>query len=291
MQAALTRPAVHVSNSPWTRDVIVAIVALYSAAFVIVLTQVGLWTATRQVFGDGLIVCLWLWVAHMLLGGAASEQTTIRKPRLELLLGLVGLMVMGLIVSAFYLHWFQSGGVGWLVEYLLPIGVLFALRYDRRALGWQNASRRAWLAVLLIILTNVIVGVGLGRLLPSSEFAGQAGIDVSQGINGPLDVIAAIAQLLIVAAIPEELYFRIFMQPRLGRYMPIGWAILAQALLFSALHLPQQLFALGNPLPLALAFTVLTPANGLVGGYLRWRTQSLPLLAVLHLFAYPRFGL
>jgi hypothetical protein len=62
-------------------------------------------------------------------------------------------------------------------------------------------------------------------------------------------------------------------------------------LLFSAAHLPQQIIGLGHPWPLALAFTVLTPANGLIAGYLWWKTRSLPLLVLLRLFAYARIGM
>jgi hypothetical protein len=35
---------------------------------------------------------------------------------------------------------------------------------------------------------------------------------------------------------------------------------------------------------------LLSVDNGLIGGYLWQRTRSLPLLVILHMFAYPRFG-
>jgi membrane protease YdiL (CAAX protease family) len=72
--------------------------------------------------------------------------------------------------------------------------------------------------------------------------------------------------------------------------MPLGWAIVVQALLFSALHLPRSVLRLGYAWPLALA-SVFHLCNGVLGGYLWSKTRSLPLLAALHLFAYPRIAL
>lgn len=99
-----------------------------------------------------------------------------------------------------------------------------------------------------------------------------------------------LGQLLLLATLPEELYFRAYLQPRLAHYLPVGWAIVLQALLFSAAHLPQHVIRFGYSWPLVLA-ELFSSGNGMIGGYRWWRTRSLPLLTVLHLFAYPRFGL
>ena len=114
--------------------------------------------------------------------------------------------------------------------------------------------------------------------------------DLANQITGPMSVIVLITGLLVRAALPEELLLRVTLQPRLARFLPLGWAILMQALLFMAAHLPQQIIQYHRPLILASGY-LLTVDNGLIGGYLWYRTRSLPLLVILHLFAYPRFGI
>ncbi|HEY4656338.1 MAG TPA: hypothetical protein VIH22_17595 [Cyclobacteriaceae bacterium] len=55
-------------------------------------------------------------------------------------------------------------------------------------------------------------------------------------------------------------------------------------------QLPQGLIRYEESWPIALA-GVFTIANGIIAGYLWNRTRSLPLLVLLHLFAYIRIGL
>ncbi len=50
-----------------------------------------------------------------------------------------------------------------------------------------------------------------------------------------------------------------------------------------------HLVAYRQPLLLSAAY-LMAVDNGLIGGYLWYRTKSLPLLLLLHLFVYPRFG-
>ncbi len=78
-------------------------------------------------------------------------------------------------------------------------------------------------------------------------------------------------------------------QPRLAHYVGLSWAIFLQAFLFAAGHLPQKLLSNELPLSVAIAYTLLLD-NGLIAGYLWRRERSLLLLALLHLFAFPRFG-
>ncbi len=278
------------SASPLTRNIAVAITVAYVTGFVIVFAAVGPWEATRQFAAEGVILALWLWIAHKLLTSTPAEDVPIKKPGLELGLGLAGFVVLIAMAVGFYL------GVGWLrwaavlVDYGLPLAVLVGLRYGGRALGLSLATRRAWIAVLAVVAVNFAVGIVGGQLLPPGELPTPPGANLAESIHGPLDVLVGLGQILTIAAIPEELFFRVYLQPRLARYLPLGWAMMVQALLFSAIHLPQQVIRFGYPWPLALA-GVLTISNGLIGGYLWSRTRSLPLLVVLHLFAYPRIGL
>jgi membrane protease YdiL (CAAX protease family) len=87
---------------------------------------------------------------------------------------------------------------------------------------------------------------------------------------------------------PEELFFRVYLQTRLEKLMPVGWAIIIQSLLFSIIHIPGNAAILGwgwSVVP-HLANTLLL-TNGLIGGYLWHRTKSLPILIVYHLTTYP----
>jgi membrane protease YdiL (CAAX protease family) len=140
-----------------------------------------------------------------------------------------------------------------------------------------------------IIVLNVLAGV-LFQILPPGEGVTAQGEDLSQQLSGPLSVLLLLLGLLLRAALPEELVLRVGLQPRLAAFVPAGWAIILQALLFSAGHLPQQLLAYDHPLLLGLAY-LLPIENGLIAGYLWHRTRSLPLLLLVHLLAFARFGI
>jgi membrane protease YdiL (CAAX protease family) len=158
-----------------------------------------------------------------------------------------------------------------------------------RAIGLIWPSRRGWLALLAVILIN-LAAASVFVILPPGEAADVPQADLSQQITGPLSVFLLLLGLLVRAALPEELLLRVTLQPRLAQFMSLGWAILLQALLFNFAHLPQQLFRDHQPLHLAVAYLLLID-NGLIAGYLWYRTRSLPLLVILHLFAYSRFGI
>ncbi|HSJ57108.1 MAG TPA: CPBP family intramembrane glutamic endopeptidase, partial [Anaerolineae bacterium] len=160
--------------------------------------------------------------------------------------------------------------------------------YGWRALGLVLPPRRVWAAALGVILLNVVAMV-LFQLLPPGEGVAPGGADLAQEITGPVAAFALLVGLLLRAAVPEELVLRVGIQPRLVALLPVGWAILIQALLFSAGHLPQELLSYGRPLLLSLGY-LLPIENGLIAGYFWHRTRSLPVLLLLHLFAFPRFG-
>jgi len=214
----------------------------------------------------------------------------IRYPKFELAWLLTGLLLA--------VGWAANLYGGWLplprwLYYLATYGtvlILFVgLRYPMRSLGLMWPPKRAWLVLLAIILINIGAAF-LFQILPPGEKTTLPQSDLANQISGPLSVLVLIGGLLIRAALPEELLFRVGIQPRLAQLMPIGWAIFVQALLFSASHLPQQLLLYNEPLLLSIGYLLIIN-NGLIGGYLWYRTQSLPLLLLLHLFAYPRFGI
>jgi len=203
---------------------------------------------------------------------------------------LTGLAVgIGLAANA-YAGWLPlPTWLYYLVFYGSVLSLFFGLRYRLRSLGLAWASKRAWLAGLVVIMIN-IGAAALFQLLPAGERVIPPQADLANQITGPWSVLVLIVGLIFRAALPEELMLRIGLQPRLAQFMPLGWAILVQACLFSAGHLPQHLIRNQEPLLLALGY-LMAIDNGLLGGYFWYRTRSLPLLIVLHLFAYPRFGI
>ena len=86
-----------------------------------------------------------------------------------------------------------------------------------------------------------------------------------------LPVGAVMFQLLGVA-VPEEVYFRGFLQQRLGNTLK---GVLLVSLLFSFMHLPQFIFY-GD------RYSLLTFFPSLVMGLLYWRTSNIMPSAIFH---------
>jgi membrane protease YdiL (CAAX protease family) len=102
--------------------------------------------------------------------------------------------------------------------------------------------------------------------------------------------VSSAAVVLVVAAALEELFFRVYLQPRLAAYLPGRWAVVVQAALYSAAFLPLYLIGNDYPLPYSIAL-VLVLTNGVMAGYFWRKTGNLWLLILLHLFAFSRYGL
>jgi membrane protease YdiL (CAAX protease family) len=273
---------------PFRGPVSALLACFYLLGFGVVWYTLGPWEAVRRFAVEGVILILWLGAAHLLLKDEPARDAPVKKPRLELILALLGLPALAGLAVVYF------NGARWLryvpLAALIPLFVMIPLGYRGSAFGLKGASRRAWAALLVILLINWTVGPLLGAVLPEGEFAEPPGADLSQGLTGPAAVVILLVQFLVLTAIPEELYFRVFLQTRLARFAPLGWAILLQALFFSAIHIPQQALSYHYPWAL-IAAEALSVNNGIIGGYFWRRTRSLPLLLILHLFAYPRIGL
>jgi membrane protease YdiL (CAAX protease family) len=274
----------------WTRGAIFAILFAYAIGFAVSALVAGPWQAIRDFAAEALILSLWLLAAWLMLRDQPNIEVPVRRPRRELILGVIltGMLITG--ASLFYLGQSIFFYLSLAVIYALPIFVLTQQQDLSLAFGLRWPPKRAWLVLLMIIGINSVIGITLGSLLPAGELPTPPGADLAEELTSVVRVLLAIGQLAVIAAIPEELFFRVYLQPRLSRFIPIGWAILVQAMLFSLVHLPQALFRYEEPWPIALA-GVFTIANGLIGGYLWNRTRSFPLLVLLHLFAYIRIGL
>jgi membrane protease YdiL (CAAX protease family) len=278
------------SAAPFGNKAVVAIVLLYAASGLILLLGIGPWEAVRRVAVEGMILLAWLWAAHRILRGVpVPEPEPIKYPVPEVLWLLGTLIVAVGLAAAYYGGWLDTPS--WLLP-LVILGAVLALfvvlRYPVSALGLAWPPKRGWLALLAVIAVN-FAAAAIFQILPGGEAEPVPQADLANQITGIWSVLVLIIGLLVRAALPEEILLRVALQPRLAQLIPVGWAMLVQALLFSAIHLPQRLIGYQEPWSMVLGYT-LTVNNGLIAGYLWWRTRSLPLVLLLHLFAYPRFG-
>ena len=276
---------------PFSRANIAFILVLYAISGLILYNYIGIWEAVRHALINGSIVAAWLMSATLILRDeAVPEYVPVRRPGLELTWVLVTLGVMITLATNHYLGAFPLPSWIYLAVSYGAILLLFVSgRYSRRAFGISLPSKRGWVALLVVILINV-AAAAVFILVPQGEAAVPPQANLANQINGPVTALLLIAGLLFRAALPEELVLRISLQPRLACFMSLGTAIVIQALLFNAGHLPQLLFRDHKPLLLSVGYLIAID-NGLIGGYLWHRTRSLPLLAILHLFAYIRFGI
>ena len=278
------------NQSVFSRGVMAAIVACYLLSALILGTLVGTWEAVRHAAVNGLLALGWLFALRRILGTAPiPELPAIKRPALELVLLLLALLAMAWLAAIRYGG--QVERPAWLyyaVSYGVILGIFIFSGYGVKGLGLILPRREAWLGVGAVVGLNVVAAL-LFAILPDGEAADLPAQDLAQQLSTPLSVLILFVGLLFRAALPEELVLRVGIQPRLARFVPVGWAIVVQALLFSAGHFPQQFIAYGRPFLLSVAY-LLPIANGLLAGYLWYRTRSLPLLLLVHLFAFPRFG-
>lgn len=284
-------PSTQPLRSPFTTSIILTLGLMYLVAGLIIGVQVGPWEAIRKVLLNGVVVAGWLASAHWILRNQpVPEEVSIRYPRAELGFGLVVLLVMAALAANGYGGWVELPPWLFMLVWYGSLATLFlGLRYPPRALGLRWPSRRGWLALLAAVGINVAMGL-IAQVIPPGETAPVASGDMADQMTGVWSVVTLVVTLLVIAAIPEEWLLRVTLQPRLARFMPLGWAIVMQAFLFAAVHLPQKVIGYEMPGQLALGYTLVLD-NGLIAGYLWRRERSLLLLVLLHLFAFPRFGL
>jgi membrane protease YdiL (CAAX protease family) len=266
------------------------VAAAYAASALILFLKVGPWESIRHAVLGGLLAAAWITSARIILGSTQGPgRTEFRNPFLETLLLLIALLAM---MASAGLRFLGLVEVPLLAYVMISAGTIVAIHllrgYPLRTLGIRMPTRRAWVALLAIVLINALFGA-LYQLLPAGEGVTPRGADLAEGLTGPWGVLVLLGGLLLRAALPEELVLRVGLQTRFEGSLGVGFAILVQGLLFSGAHVPQQTLAYGRSTSLALAY-VLPLENALIAGYLWYRTRSLPLLLLLHLFAFPRFG-
>ena len=147
-------------------------------------------------------------------------------------------------------------------------------RADLPGFGFTPPGKKhAYLIAVLLGAAVLLLGGPLTHLLAGHQEVNQ---DVSL-LAGNVSVgMRLLLALLVVCVAPfvEELVFRGVLLSGLASRMPIGWAMLASAIVFGCVHLPDFKFA-WYPVP---ALVIL----GLASAWLRVRTRSLWPSITLH---------
>jgi hypothetical protein len=92
--------------SPFTREVVCAVVLLYATSGIILFVYIGPWEAVRNIGINGLILFFWLWSANRILRGIpVPESEPIRYPATELAWALVVLAAAVGIAANGYAGW------------------------------------------------------------------------------------------------------------------------------------------------------------------------------------------
>ena len=147
-------------------------------------------------------------------------------------------------------------------------------RADLPGFGFvQPDDKKAYLGAVLLGLAVLFLGGLLTHLLAGGHQV-QQDVAVMAG-KVPVGLRVLLALLVVcVAPIVEELVFRGVLLSGLARRMRVGWAIVASAIIFGCVHLPDFKFA-WYPVP---ALVLL----GLALAWMRIRTRSLWPSITLH---------
>jgi len=212
---------------------------------------------------------------------------------------------------------FERGPLVPVAAYLLVLGVLAALVFVSPAASPPPLLGMAWGVFLVALAAGafIIEGVSPRAILPSARtlvpvggilvafwalynlaavalaLGGAAGFDAawSRAVAHPLPYHASLFSSLLFTAIPEELFFRSYLQQRFTALAggdsrrAVASGVVAVALLFAVFHLPRWFLASGHGVGPALAGRLagLTLA-GLAFGSIYALTGNLWLVALLH---------
>ncbi|TAN01148.1 MAG: CPBP family intramembrane metalloprotease [Rhodanobacteraceae bacterium] len=147
-------------------------------------------------------------------------------------------------------------------------------RADLPGFGFvQPGDKKAYLGAVLLGLAVLFLGGLLTHLLAGSHQI-QQDVEVMAG-KAPVGLRVLLALLVVcVAPVVEELVFRGVLLSGLASRMRVGWAIVASALIFGCVHLPDFKFV-WYPVPALILL-------GLALAWLRVRTRSLWPSITLH---------
>jgi len=207
-----------------------------------------------------------------------------RSALIDLSIGVIVVAIMFLYGFFFYssldYHYYSLGFFILGMEYAIII--LFTIRHYRmgelglflKDLGLRMPSVR----IIVCWAATIVLFFSLIRLSAGANF--QAFLN---DYYNTLFWMPNVLYMIFAWLGPEETFFRVYLQTRLERLMPVGWAIIIQSLLFSIIHIP------GNAVNLGWGWSVVSHlantsllTNGLIGGYLWHRTKNLPILILYH---------
>lgn len=266
-------------------DTSVVIAVLMAIGLAIALITVGPGVATRSFLAEAVILAVTFAVARQYLPWKDAPKERIKGPRRELIMGLVGYLLVLVGVRAYF-----EDGLAWpwlAAALLLPVVALVAAGYGPKSWGLRLPKPAEVGVLAVVILATYGLSRLLGSILPARELSGLPAENlVARAFTG----VSSAAVVLVVAAALEEIFFRVYLQPRLAAYLPGRWAVVVQAALYSAAFLPLYLIGNDYPMPYSLAL-VFVLTNGVMAGYFWRKTGNLWLLILLHLFAFSRYGL
>ena len=266
-------------------DTSILIILLLVIGMGITLAVVGPGAATRDFLAEAVILAATFAVARQYLPWKDAPKERVKGPRRELFMGLAGYVLVLMGAAAHF-----RGQVTWpwlAAAMLLPVVALVAAGYGPRAWGLRLPKPAEIGVLAVVILLTYGLSRALASVLPARELAGLPAFNLTAPVFSSL---GSSALVLLIAAALEEIFFRVYLQPRLAAYLPGRWAVVAQAALYSAAFLPLYLIGNSYPMPYAGAL-VLVMTNGVLAGYFWRKTGNLWLLILLHLFAVSRYGL
>lgn len=191
-------------------------------------------------------------------------------------------MVTGAAALALYVLPRHLASVTWLVPAVLlyaPLGAVFITDRDFDGCGLRRPSR-GWGRDLAVFAFGVMPVFLVGFFFLATAWSGR---DFHPRLFGPDAAIDLVWQLLGIA-LPEEVFFRGWMQGRLNRLFPgrvrllgarVGFGMFAAAAVFAAFHLLAT--------PVASRLLVFFP--GLLFGLFRERTGSIAVPVAAHALA------
>jgi membrane protease YdiL (CAAX protease family) len=272
---------------------IIAIAILYTLSLLIELlvsgTEPGLFLAFREIIKA--ILCVG--IAYLFLHKSSPINLQVKRAKLEALLGFAA---FALTLTVLCLYWAApqllfphewvrpiynvvgfDPAVIWVVLAMagIPVCIWVFGRYSLKDVGLSIPKKRhilTWLVTFAVAVTLAfLLALSYGSNFLAPYFQDLLNLDT--------------AKWLFLAFLPEELLFRVYLQTRLEKLMNPSWAILITAVLFNLLHAPQQILGMGWSTPSIIA-NVLLPVNGLIGGYIWYKTRNLPILTLYHMTIY-----
>lgn len=256
--------------------------------FVFQLEGIGL--TVFEAINEIIKVVLSIGIAWLILKNVSVPISKKKFPRIEVI---VGLLLVGIWLVILYFAFVGTISLSILWSLLITVGVpiIFSIRhYSREELGFFTKDLGLSIPTIRTFASFVVTLIVLFSLISIS--AGENSTIFfryyTRSISFGGRLMVMFERFLIGWLWSEELFFRVFLQTRLEKLMPIGWAILIQALLFSLVHIPSNAIGLGWGWEFLPHFAnQILVINGLIGGYLWYKTRNLPVLVLYHWTIYP----